>query len=79
MNLNFLQFLQDESGDFSSMRLIVILWAIGILLMWCFCSFINKCLQPLPESVVGIMMILITGKAVQKRIEQPKKDCSEVK
>jgi hypothetical protein len=77
MNLNFLQFLQDGNNEFSSMRLIVLLWSVGILLMWMFCSFSNKCLQPLPESVIAVMGILVTGKAVQKKIEQPKQDCKE--
>lgn len=75
MNLNFLQFFQDGDGDFSSMRLVVILWALGILVMWMFCCFFQRQLVVLPESVIAALGILITGKAVQKKIEQPKKEC----
>ena len=79
MNWNLLQFLQDEGGDFSSMRLVVLLWCVGILAMWCFVCIAKTELQVLPESVVAALGILITGKAVQKKIEKGKgNECLEL-
>jgi hypothetical protein len=79
MNLNLFQFLQDGDGDFSSMRLVVLLWCTGILAMWMFVCIAKVDLQALPESVVAALGILITGKAVQKKIEQPKQELCEPK
>ena len=78
MNLNFLQFLQDGNGDFSSMRGIMIAWAIGVLLTWMYASVVSSALLPIPESVIALIGILVTGKAVQKKIEK-KEGCNEPK
>lgn len=78
MNLNFLQFLQNNSAEFSWMRGVGALWLVGILAMWCYCSFVAGCLQVIPESVIFIAGMVLTGKVVEKRIEEkPKDKCDE--
>jgi biotin transporter BioY len=78
VNLNMLQFLQNNSAEFSWMRGVGALWLVGILAMWCYCSFVAGCLQVIPESVIFIAGMVLTGKVVEKRIEEkPKDNCDE--
>ncbi len=72
--INMLQFFQDDKGDFSSMRLIMIPWMMGVLITWMYCSFSTGTLQPLPESVITAIGIMVAGKAVQKKIERGKNE-----
>jgi hypothetical protein len=73
MKENFLQFLQEDNGSFSSSRLAFLLWAIGTLLVWVVVSYKLNSLQVIPESVITIIGILMTGKVVQKFGEKPTK------
>ena len=75
MNLNFFQFLQDESGAYSSSRGILIAWAIGVLFCWGWVSLTSSILQPIPETVLALIGILVTGKTIQKKIE--KTECKD--
>lgn len=63
------QFLQDENKDFSSVRLVLVTWALGILTVWAYVSVTKGDLQPLDQSLSLIMGILMTGKVAQKQIE----------
>lgn len=65
-NTKALSFLEDNSGGFSATRLAFLLWAIGVLAVWIWCSFKNCELQPIDESVRWILGILMTGKVVQR-------------
>jgi hypothetical protein len=60
------QFLQEKNGDFSSTRLAFLLWIIGTLIAWVWVSVTQGTLQPIDETVVTIIGILMTGKVVQK-------------
>ncbi|RMF58914.1 MAG: hypothetical protein D6748_07535 [Calditrichaeota bacterium] len=60
------EFLQEKNGNFSSTRLAFLLWVLGTLFVWIFISIKNLTLQPLPESVIIIIGILMTGKVTQK-------------
>ena len=54
------------------MRFVMILWLVGILVAWLFVSWRTTTLANIPDSVLAIAGIFITGKAVQKQIEKPK-------
>jgi hypothetical protein len=69
--MNVIQFLQGDNGDFSSSRLAFLLWAIGVLIVWCVSSFKKGSLVCIPDSVSTILGILMTGKVVQKFGEKP--------
>ena len=59
-------FLQEDDGKWSAARLALLLWVVGVLLIWAIVSLRMKQLQPIPESVVTVIGILTTGKVVQK-------------
>jgi hypothetical protein len=64
--MKFLQFLEDTSGGFSAMRLAMLAWIAGLLVIWCFISYKEAKLQPIPESLTTIIGILVSGKVVQR-------------
>jgi len=70
MNLNFLQFFHDESGEYSSIRGLMIAWGLGVLFVWGYSSVMSGVLQPVPESVIALVGILATSKVVQKKMEK---------
>jgi len=63
---NISTFLEDNDGGFSSTRLVMILWMLGVLIVWIYKSLTQTELQPIPESVVAVIGIIVTGKAVQR-------------
>ncbi|MEZ4865985.1 MAG: hypothetical protein R3C14_32015 [Caldilineaceae bacterium] len=77
VNLNFLQFLQDEKGIFSSTRLAFLLWTIGVLVAWLTGSFHEMKLLPIDNSVIRIISAFMTGKVVQKYAEKSADESDE--
>lgn len=65
------EFLQEENGGFSSTRLALLLWTVGVLVIWIVNSARSGTLQPIDSSVITIMGILMGGKVVQKFGEKP--------
>jgi hypothetical protein len=66
------EFLQEDNGNFSSTRLAFLLWTIGVLIVWSITSLHSTTgLAVLPESIVIIIGLLMTGKVVQKFEEKP--------
>ena len=65
-----LEFLQEDNGGLSCTRLISIIWATGVLIAWLVASSHEGKLVEIHSSVVTLMAIVITGKAVQKFGEQ---------
>lgn len=63
------EFFQEQNGSFSSTRLAFLLWAIGVLAVWIVISIRGGAIQPLPESLIMILGVLMTGKVVQKWAE----------
>lgn len=63
------EFFQEANGSFSSSRLAFLLWAIGTLVVWILTSVKAGALQPIPESALMILGMLMTGKVVQKWAE----------
>ena len=59
------EFFKDGSGMLSSMRLVFILWACGVFLVWVgFCIF-KKSIIGIDNSIIEVLGILISGKVGQ--------------
>lgn len=69
--MKLLEFLQEDNGGFSSSRLAFLLWIAGVLIAWIIASIKGGSLQEIPDSVVTVIGILMTGKIVQKFGEKP--------
>ncbi len=66
------EFLQEKNGNFSSTRLAFLMWVLGTLIVWIIVSLQNSQLAPVPESIIIIFGILMTGKVTQKFGEKDK-------
>ena len=65
-------FLQDNRGNNSSMRLGFILWVVGVLVSWVSVVVATGKLPAIPESVVGVLALFLTGKVAQTHVEENK-------
>ena len=65
------QFFKEDNGNLSATRLTMILWAFGIFAIWAYVSCHKKEISEIPASVITIMGIMVSGKAVQKFGEKP--------
>lgn len=77
MNIdNFLK--EGKNHKFSSSRLLASSWGLGVLVVWIVTSVISTSkgggLQPIPESVVTILGILVGGKTLQRFGENEKSE-----
>ena len=62
-----MQFLTDKKADkLSASRLLLLLWGVGVLVTWIIASVMGDELEDIPNSVVTILGILISGKTVQR-------------
>jgi xanthosine utilization system XapX-like protein len=61
-----LAFLSERTGKLSASRLLLLLWGVGVLVVWVINSLLTRQLQAIPESVVTILGILVGGKTVQR-------------
>lgn len=59
-------FLQEDDGKWSATRLALLLWVVGVLVIWGYSSVRARQMQEVPDSVVTVMGILTTGKVVQR-------------
>jgi hypothetical protein len=59
-------FLQNDNGGWSATRLAMLLWVVGVLVIWAYRSIQAGQVQGIPQSVVTIIGILVTGKVVQR-------------
>lgn len=60
------EFVQDNSGGLSSMRLIFLTWGLGLFLVWAGISIRTGTLQPLPDSLIILTLGISGTKAVQR-------------
>ncbi|HVL14076.1 MAG TPA: hypothetical protein VM529_16015 [Gemmata sp.] len=69
------RFLQEpaptpgEEGKPSVTRLVFVAWAVGVLAVWVRLSLKEGHLAVIPDSVMYILGILMTGKVVQRNFE----------
>lgn len=64
------QFFSDGE-QLSIMRLLIFIWATGILSMWIYMCLHTKTLATIPESLIVVLGVFLTGKVVQSKIENP--------
>ena len=63
------EFFKDGTGMLSSMRLIFIIWSLGVFLVWVgFCIF-KKSIVGIDNSIIEIFGVLTTGKISQSYTE----------
>ena len=58
--------LEDNQGGTSSMRVLMIVWGIGVFGVWCYASIHTGGLVPIPESVITILLGTSVAKVVQR-------------
>lgn len=59
-------FLQDDAGNNSSMRLMTLIWAFAILVVWVCVCFYQRAMVDIPVGVGGVLVGILFSKAVQK-------------
>jgi hypothetical protein len=59
-------FLDKGTGDLSATRLVLFIWATGVLVVWAVVSIVAKDIQTIPESVITVLGLALGGKAVQR-------------
>ena len=64
--MKILEFLQDGNDKFSSTRLALLLWVIGLLVIWTMSSIHSEAFLEIPTSTITLVGILVSGKVVQK-------------
>jgi predicted membrane protein len=61
------QFFQDKGKrELSATRLVLFIWATGVLVVWGVVSIVAKSIQSIPESVITILGLALGAKAVQR-------------
>ena len=61
------QFMVDKgTNELSATRLVLLIWASGVLVVWGITSIVTKSLQTIPESVITVLGLALGGKAVQR-------------
>ena len=65
-----LNFFQEDNGNLSSTRLVFVLFAIVVLIVWAVLSLYVGVLMSIPESIVTILLGLAGAKVLQKPFEQ---------
>jgi hypothetical protein len=58
--------LKDNDGKPSSSRFLIILWGLGVFVIWAFSSIKTATLQSIPESVIVTLGVLVAGKTLQR-------------
>lgn len=65
--MKFAEFFQEDNGGFSSTRLIMFLWGVGILVVWIISTTKHDwVIQDIHDSIQVVLGIVMTGKVVQK-------------
>jgi len=66
------QFLEDKGNqNLSATRLVLLLWAVSVLVIWVIVSLRTTTLQSIPDSVVTILGVSFGAKVVQRFGERP--------
>jgi hypothetical protein len=58
--------LNDKDGKQSSMRLAMLAWAGAVLVAWLWTSYTQNQLVDIPQSVLTIVGVFVSGKVVQR-------------
>jgi hypothetical protein len=61
------EFVKEKATNkFSASRLLLLLWGIGVLIIWAITSLKTGVLAVIPDSVVTVLGIVVGGKTVQR-------------
>jgi hypothetical protein len=58
-------FFKDRDGNSSPSRSLLVLYGVGAFVLWAIASLRNATLQEIPDSVLTIFGVLISGKTLQ--------------
>jgi hypothetical protein len=58
--------VRETKGKVSTSRVLLLLWGVGLFLVWAFVSIINRNITEIPESVVTVLGILSGSKVLQR-------------
>ena len=58
--------VQEKEGKVSTSRVLLLLWGVGLFLVWAVVSIINQNIAEIPESVVTVIGILSGSKVLQR-------------
>jgi hypothetical protein len=58
---------QDHAGNPSSSRSLMLLYGVGVFVIWAVASLKSTTLQEIPDAAITIFGILISGKTLQSR------------
>lgn len=61
--------LKDAAGKPSTMRVLFVLWAVAVLVVWVIVSLRTDKVQDIPTSIATILAMFVGGKAVQSFAE----------
>ena len=67
---NLLGLLSESNTNVSSTRIIMIVWMLGILVVWSINSLKTGVMIDIPESLQIVIGILMSAKVVQKPFEK---------
>jgi hypothetical protein len=61
------EFVKEKATNkLSASRLLLLLWGIGVLIIWAITSLKTGVLAVIPDSVVTVLGIVVGGKTVQR-------------
>lgn len=61
------EFVKEKvTNKLSASRLLLLLWGIGVLIIWAITSLKTGVLATIPDSVVTVLGIVVGGKTVQR-------------
>lgn len=59
------QFFMDESGKYSSTRLVFLIWSLGLFVVWSIISLKKKEIASLPLEIILLIGTFMSGKVIQ--------------
>ena len=59
------QLLKDDTGQLSSMRLILLVWGLGTFIVWAYLSIDTHTMSVIPSQVMEILGMVLGGKVFQ--------------
>jgi hypothetical protein len=63
--------LEDNAGGLSSIRLLMIAWALAVMVTWCVVAISTKTIPDIPTGVLTFTGMIVGGKVAQRFGEQP--------
>jgi hypothetical protein len=63
-------FLQEANGNSSSIRILMIAYGFGILLVWVVLSIKTGTVLEIPDSILMALVAVISGKVISKPLEE---------